>query len=148
MSLVPMNEDQQDNNSLDTNPLSLWDPFMNFHFPLPSPISSLFPEFNFGSSLNTRLDWRETPRSHVWKIVLPGFTNEDVLVELQEERMLQVSVESGNFMSRFKIPDDGNLQELKANMINGVLVVTVPKLQQCSGSAGRNIRVVEIEGSD
>jgi HSP20 family protein len=51
-------------------------------------------------------------------------------------------------MSRFKIPDDGNLQELKANMINGVLVVTVPKVEQSSGSAGRNIRVVEIEGSE
>jgi HSP20 family protein len=149
MSIVPINEDQFNNNLYDTNPLSLWDPFMNFHFPIPSPISNFFPEFNFGSSLNTRLDWRETLRSHVWKIVLPGFTNEDVLVELQEERMLQVSVESGNFMSRFKIPDDGNLQELKANMINGVLVVTVPKVEQSSGSAGRrNIRIVEIEGSD
>jgi len=84
----------------------------------------------------------------VWKVVLPGYTNEDVLVELQDERMLQVSVESGNFMSRFKIPDDGNLQELKANMVNGVLVVTVPKIEQSSRSGGRNIRVVEIEGTD
>lgn len=81
--------------------------------------------------------------------MLPGFTDEDVLVELQDERMLQVSVESGNFMSRFKIPEDGNLHQLKANMIKGVLVVTVPKLEQSVGSGGsRNIRVVEIEGTD
>ncbi|KAF1898885.1 hypothetical protein Lal_00019006 [Lupinus albus] len=51
--------------------------------------------------------------------MLPGFTNEDVLVELQDEKVLQVSVESGNFMSRFKIPDDGNLELLKAIMHNG-----------------------------
>lgn len=82
----------------------------------------------------------------MWKVVLPGFNNEDVLVELQDDRMLQVSVESGNFMSRFKVPENANLQELKANMVNGVLVVTIPKFGQPSG--GRNIRVVEIEGTD
>lgn len=95
------------------------------------------------------MDWRETPRAHVWKVVLPGFTDEDVLVELQDERVLQVSVDSGNFVSRFKVPEDGNLQELKANMMpNGVLVITVPKFEQPSVGGGRNIRVVEIEGSD
>ncbi|XP_058735086.1 17.5 kDa class I heat shock protein-like [Vicia villosa] len=158
MSIVPINEGQgnasnsNSNSSLnlwDPNSMLQWDPFMDFHLPLSSPFSNFFPDFGFGSSVNTRLDWKETPRAHIWKIVLPGFTNEDVLVELQDERMLQVSVESGNFMSRFKIPDDGNLHQLKANMINGVLVVTVPKLEQSVGSgAGRNIRVVEIEGTD
>ncbi|MCI09148.1 18.5 kDa class I heat shock protein-like [Trifolium medium] len=55
---------------------------MNFHFALPSPISNFFAQFNFGSSLSTRLDRRETPISHVWKVVLLGFNNKDVLVEL------------------------------------------------------------------
>ncbi|TKY67399.1 17.5 kDa class I heat shock protein [Spatholobus suberectus] len=80
------------------------------------------------------------------KVVLPGFNNEDVLVELQDERVLQVSVESGNFVSRFKIPDSGNLEQLKANMHHGVLVVTVPKFHQ--SPADRNVRVVEIDGTD
>ena len=131
-------QDLWDPNALASH-LDLWDPF-------PPSISNFLSDFGFGSSLNTRLDWRETPRAHVWKVVLPGFNNEDVLVELQDERVLQVSVESGNFMSRFKVPDDGNLQELKANMHNGVLVVTVPRYEQSTG--GRNVRVVEIDGTD
>ncbi|XP_004507148.1 18.1 kDa class I heat shock protein-like [Cicer arietinum] len=156
MSIVPINAVQNRNNrnrsnsSWDPNSLSLWDPFIDFHFPLLSPIPNFFPQFASGSSssLNTRLDWRHTPTAHVWRIVLPGFANEDVFVELQDERMLQVSVESGDFMTRFKIPHDGNLQHLKADIVNGVLVVTVPKVQQISASSGRNIRVVEIEGTD
>ncbi|KAJ1421986.1 HSP20-like chaperone [Sesbania bispinosa] len=154
MSIVPINQGQGNGSNSswdlwDSNALPLWDPFMDFHFPLPPSISNFFSDFGgfgFGSSVNTRLDWRETPRAHVWKVVLPGFTDEDVLVELQDERVLQVSVESGNFMSRFKIPEDGNLEQLKANMHNGVLIVTVPKFEQPSG--GRNIRVIEIDGTD
>ncbi|RDX75121.1 18.5 kDa class I heat shock protein, partial [Mucuna pruriens] len=130
----------------DPNSLALWDPFVDFS--LPPPISNFFPGLGmgFGSSVNTRVDWRETPRAHVWKVVLPGFSNEDVLVELKDERVLQVSVESGNFMSRFKIPDNGNLEQLKANMRHGVLLITVPKYHQ--PSANRNVRVVEIASTD
>lgn len=158
MSIVPINEDQGGNGSnfssdsrdLDALALSLdlWDPFSDF--PLPPSISSFFPDmgFGFGSSVNTRVDWRETPRAHVWKVVLPGFNNEDVLVELQDERVLQVSVESGNFMSRFKIPEDGNLELLKATMNHGVLLVTVPKYEQQQPNRGRNVRVIEIDGTD
>ncbi|KAI9079369.1 hypothetical protein K1719_038668 [Acacia pycnantha] len=127
-----------------------WDPMdrllSDMPFPFPSAISSVMRDFDlgFGSSLNSRLDWRENSRGHVWEVVLPRFTDEDVLVELQDDRMLQVSLESGNFMSRFKIPEDADLQNLKASMNHGVLVVTVPKSQP----APSNVRVVEIEGSD
>ncbi|MED6217272.1 hypothetical protein PIB30_016085 [Stylosanthes scabra] len=148
MSIVPFKHDGDGEgpspNWIMTDPflpshMDLWDPF---HF---SPISNMLSGFGLGSSVNTRLDWRENSKAHVWKVVLPGFSDEDVLVELQDERVLQVSVESGNFMSRFKVPDDGNLEQLKANMHNGVLVITVPKYQQ---QQSNNIRVVEIEGSD
>lgn len=145
MSIVPMNQDEGNAFNL----LAQWDPFLDF--PLPPSISNFFPGFGFGSgsSVNTRVDWRETPRAHVWEVALPGFTNEDVLVELQDERVLQVGVESGNFTTRFKIPDNANLEQLKANMRHGVLVVTVPKVNQpLPPPPSRNIRVVEIDGTD
>ncbi|KAI4347850.1 hypothetical protein L6164_008627 [Bauhinia variegata] len=131
-----------DFNPSSSSALSLW---RDFDFPFPSAISSFFPDLGFGSSLNTRLDWSETPRAHVWKVVLPGFGNEDVLVELQDERVLQVSVESGNFMTRFKIPENGKLEQLKATMNHGLLTIVVPKEE---ASVNDNIRVVEIEGSE
>ncbi|XP_057751031.1 18.2 kDa class I heat shock protein-like [Arachis stenosperma] len=145
MSIVPMKQDGEgegSNSLVDAflgSRMELWDPF---HF-MPAPFSNMLSGLGLGSSVNTRLDWRENSKAHVWKVVLPGFTDEDVLVELQDERVLQVSVESGKFMSRFKVPDDANLEQLKAKMHNGVLLITVPKYQQAS-----NIRVVEIEGSD
>lgn len=142
MSIVPLNHG--DGNG--SNFWDVWDPFVDF--PLAPSISNFFP--GLGSSMKTRVDWKETPRAHVWHVVLPGFSNEDVLVELQDERVLQVSVESGNFMTRFKIPDNGNLEQLKANMHHGILVVTVPKFHQLPepDNNNRNVRVVEIDATD
>ncbi|XP_050290180.1 17.5 kDa class I heat shock protein-like [Quercus robur] len=154
MSIVPVSDQERSvsnsNNSTQdlwdplASDLSNWDPFSDFRF--PSPLHSLSTFFSphyspFGASVNTRLDWRETPRAHVLKLSVP---NEDVLVELQDDRVLQVSVESGNFMSRFKIPDNGFIEQLKASMHNGVLTVIVPKVE--ASTSRPNIRVIDISG--
>lgn len=154
MSIVPINDGGGSDSSWSRD---LWDPmdrvFSDFPFPFPfsSSISNFMPDLGlglgFGSRVNTHLDWRETSRAHVWKIALPGFVDEDVLVQLEDDRMLQVSLESGNFMTRFKIPDNADLQNLKATMNYGVLVVTAPKYNN-NESGNRNFRVIEIEGSD
>jgi HSP20 family protein len=151
MSIVPYNERER----RVSNPASsrgLWDVFQSFgenhlwdpfsDIPFPSTLSTLFPRSPFGTSVNTRLDWRETPRAYVLKASLPGFMDEDVLVELQDDRVLQVSVESGKFVSRFKVPDDARLEQLKASMHNGVLTVTIPKAE----ASTPNVRTVEISG--
>ncbi|XP_054822062.1 17.5 kDa class I heat shock protein-like [Prosopis cineraria] len=139
MSLVPINSNSSS---------SLWDPMDRLLSDMPFPFSWAVSghdfDLGFGWRVNSRLDWRESSGGHVLEVVLPRFADEDVLVELQDDRMLQVSLESGNFMSRFKIPEDADLQQLKASMNHGVLRVTVPKLQ----SARPNVRVLEIEGGD
>ncbi|XP_059429684.1 18.2 kDa class I heat shock protein-like [Corylus avellana] len=150
MSIVPNNERERSV----SNPSSrdLWDVFRSFRenhlqdpfsdLPFASTLSTLFPHSPFGSSVNTRLDWRETPRAHVLKASLPGFVDEDVLVELQDDRVLQVSVESSKFVSRFKVPDDAMLDQLKASMHNGVLTVTIPKAE----ASRPTVRTIEISG--
>ncbi|KAF3443524.1 hypothetical protein FNV43_RR05066 [Rhamnella rubrinervis] len=144
MSIVPIHHNDNGRQVSVFNPFSdLWDPFLDFPFP-DFPFSRIFPEFNWGTSVNSRLDWRETPTAHVLKAALPGFGNEDVLVELQDERVLQISTDSGNFMSRFKLPDNAMIEQLKASMNNGVLTVTVPKEE----SSRPSVRVVEISGDD
>lgn len=146
MSIVPINNNDNNGrrgiNLFDPFSLDLWDPFSDFPFPLS--FSRILPEFNFGTSVNSRVDWKESPTAHILKAVLPGFGNEDVLVELQDERVLQISTDSGNFLSRFKLPDNANIQELKASMSNGVLTVTVPK----EDARRHSLRVVEISGDD
>ncbi|KAF6161036.1 hypothetical protein GIB67_007677 [Kingdonia uniflora] len=94
---------------------------------------------------NTRIDWCETPEAHVFKADLPGINKEEVKVEVEEGKVLQISGErsrdkeekndkwhrversSGKFLRRFRLPENAKVDQVKAAMENGVLTVTVPK---------------------
>ncbi|XP_024383634.1 17.4 kDa class I heat shock protein [Physcomitrium patens] len=97
---------------------------------------------------NTRIDWRETPEAHIFKADLPGLKKEEVKVRVVEGRTLEISGErkkeevqkgdtwhrveraQGSFMRRFRLPEGTNTDEVKAQVQDGVLTVTVPKLQE------------------
>ena len=99
------------------------------------------------SFANTRIDWKETPEAHVFKADLPGVKKEEVKVEVEEGRVLQIRGDrrvekeekndkwhrversSGKFMRRFRLPENVKVNEVKAAMENGVLTVTVPKAE-------------------
>ncbi|KDP46950.1 hypothetical protein JCGZ_07967 [Jatropha curcas] len=148
MSIVPVS-DQRGTIANRTSPdfwdlegfSPLLDPFQNF--PFPSLLSAHFP--SVFSSLETQVDWRETPRAHVFRGVFGGSNNEDVLVYIDDNNILQISTESGKFMSKFKLPDNAQRDKVSASMVNGVLIVTVPKE---GGDRISNVRAIEISGSD
>ncbi|KAJ6386198.1 hypothetical protein OIU77_029214 [Salix suchowensis] len=112
----------------------IWDPLKDF--PLTSS-NSLIP--------STRIDWKETPEAHVFKADLPGLKKEEVRVEIEDDRVLQISGErsvekeekndtwhhversGGRFLRRFRLPANAKMDQVKASMENGVLTVTVPK---------------------
>ncbi|KAJ7950230.1 17class I heat shock protein [Quillaja saponaria] len=97
---------------------------------------------------NARVDWKETPEAHVFKADLPGLKKEEVKVEVEEGRVLQISGERsiekedkndkwhrvergrGKFLRRFWLPENTKIDEVKASMENGVLTVTVPKVPE------------------
>ena len=93
-------------------------------------------------SFGTQLNWRETPRAHVFKAYLPGVTRDEVIVFIDDDRMLQISTENGNFMSRFKLPDNARTDQIQGFMENGMLLVTIGKEAQAPQRP--NVRVVEI----
>ncbi|KAJ0013448.1 hypothetical protein Pint_20864 [Pistacia integerrima] len=64
-------------------------------FPFPSSISSLssqLPQETL-ACVNTRVDWKETPKAHEFKADHLGLKKEEVKVEIEDDRVLQISGE-------------------------------------------------------
>ncbi|XP_024973738.1 17.3 kDa class I heat shock protein-like isoform X2 [Cynara cardunculus var. scolymus] len=137
MSIIPSLFNGRRSNVFDPFSLDIWDPFRDFPNPSSSDVSSAF--------VNTRVDWKETHEAHVFKADLPGIKKEEVKVEVEDGRVLQISGErnvekedkndrwhrversSGKFTRRFRLPENAKMDEVKAAMENGVLTITVPK---------------------
>ncbi|CAI9091611.1 OLC1v1026683C1 [Oldenlandia corymbosa var. corymbosa] len=101
------------------------------------------PEF-----VRVEVDWKESPEACVLMADLPGLKKEEVKVEVKEGRVLKISGErireaeeendkyhlsersKGKFQRKFRLPEDANMDAIKASMENGVLTVTVPKREQ------------------
>ncbi len=135
MSIVPVNAGPDTWEWDPISDLHLWNPF--FDFP--------FPSFIRRASRETQLSWRDTPTAHVLRAYLPGCSIDDVLVFVDDDGMLQITTQNGNFMTRFKLPDDATADQMQGFMENGLLLVTIPKQSaQGQGHPPRNVRVVEI----
>ncbi|CAL5213334.1 unnamed protein product [Lathyrus oleraceus] len=143
MSLIPSFFGNRRSNVYDPFSLDVWDPLKDFPFP-SSALSASIPREN-SAFVSTRVDWKETPEAHVFKADLPGLKKEEVKVEVEDDRVLQISGErsvekedkndewhrversSGKFLRRFRLPENAKMDKVKASMENGVLTVTVPK---------------------
>jgi HSP20 family protein len=155
MSLVS----RRSSNVFDPFSLDLWDPFDMFRSIVPSAASSGGSET--AAFANARVDWKETPEAHVFKADLPGVKKEEVKVEVEDGNVLVISgkrscreeehkndkwhrVErsSGQFMRRFRLPENAKVDEVKAGLENGVLTVTVPKTEVRKPE----VKAIEISG--
>ncbi|KAL5983460.1 hypothetical protein ACLOJK_017546 [Asimina triloba] len=158
MSLIPSFFGGRRSNVFDPFSLNVWDPFFNTTSLFPSASSDFARDTSRFAS--TQIDWKETPEAHVFKADLPGLNKEEVKVEVEEGRVLQISGErsrekeeksdkwhrversSGKFQRRFRLPENAKVEGVKAAMENGVLTVTVPKEE----AKKPDVRAVEISG--
>ncbi|MBA0674559.1 hypothetical protein Goari_016148, partial [Gossypium aridum] len=97
--------------------------------------------------VNTQIDWKEILEAHVFKADLPGLKKEEVKVEIEDDRVIQISGQrnvekedknhnwhwversSSQFMMRFRLPENVKIDQVKASMENGVLTDIVPKVE-------------------
>ncbi|XP_040992165.1 18.1 kDa class I heat shock protein-like [Juglans microcarpa x Juglans regia] len=133
-------------NIFDPFTLKFWDSYGDFS--LRSSLTSVrFPACCSETSAfaNVRIDWKETPEAHLLKADLPGLKKEEVKVEVEDGRVLQISGErnsenedkndawhrlersSGKFLRSLRMPKNAKMNQIKAAMENGVLTVTIPK---------------------
>ncbi|KAK1426815.1 hypothetical protein QVD17_15495 [Tagetes erecta] len=141
MSIIPSFFGGRRSNNFDPFSLDVWDPFKDFQ--VPSDLVSK----ETSALVNTRVDWKETPEAHVFKADLPGINKEEVKVEVEDGNVLQIRGErnvekedknekwhrversSGSFTRRFRLPENAKMDQVKAAMENGVLTITVPKVE-------------------
>ena len=147
MSLIPSIFGGRRSNVFDPLSLEIWEPFDGF---FNSALTAVPPPSarETAAFANTRIDWKETPEAHIFKADLPGLKKEEVKVEVEEGRVLQISGErskeqeekndkwhrversSGKFLRRFRLPENAKMDQLKASLENGVLTITIPKEEE------------------
>jgi HSP20 family protein len=127
--------------------VDLFDPFDSmFRSIVPSSPSSAAAS-ETAAFASARIDWKETPEAHVFKADLPGVKKEEVKVEVEDGNVLLISGQrsrekedkgdkwhrversSGQFVRRFRLPENAKTEEVRAALENGVLTVTVPKAE-------------------
>ncbi|XP_042477402.1 18.2 kDa class I heat shock protein-like [Macadamia integrifolia] len=146
MSMIPNIFGGRRSNIFDPFSQELWDPFEGFPFNNNNSLTSIPNSARETSAVaSARIDWKETPQAHVFQADLPGLKKEEVKVEVEEGKVLQISGErsreqeektdkwhrversSGKFVRRFRLPENTKMDQVNASMENGVLTVTVPK---------------------
>ncbi|XP_073284717.1 18.1 kDa class I heat shock protein-like [Primulina huaijiensis] len=165
MALIPRFFRRRSIDAFDPFSLDIWDPFEVFPFSshsrqLSDNLRSNFPSESSSFS-GAMIDWKETPTAHVFKADVPGLRKEEVKVELEDDRLLHIRGErkremeekgdtwhrversSGTFMRRFRLPENAKVDEMKASMADGVLTVTVPKVDDAKKA---DVKSIEISG--
>ncbi|KAF3953244.1 hypothetical protein CMV_021294 [Castanea mollissima] len=121
------------------------------------------PIFREWSGSTALMDWLESPNAHVFKINVPGYSKDNIKVQVEDGNVLHIKGEGGKeeqlnakdtvwhvaergtgkgeFSREIELPENVKVDQIKAQVENGVLTVTVPKDTTQKSSKVRNINV-------
>lgn len=111
-----------------------WDPFREASWPMTEGMATFSPNFEI----------KETPAAYVFKADLPGIKEEDLDIQLLNNRITlsgkretehKEDNESyhlfersfGTFSRTFSLPEEVSIDKVDAHLVNGVLTLTVMK---------------------
>jgi HSP20 family protein len=139
-------------------------PLLADHFPDRFCVTEQIP---FGdeedqSAMTAKVDWKETSDEHVITMDVPGLRKDEIKIEVAENSVLSVIGERkkedekkgdrwhrvermyGKFGRQLRLPENVDLDSIKAKMENGVLTLTFNK----SHGKIKFYRVVSIDEED
>ena len=110
-----------------------------------------------GSVLKPRLDLGATEKEYTVSVEIPGGSEKDVTLELvhdtlivrgekkqeKEEKMknfYRLERSYGSFQRTLSLPEDANRDSIKANFKNGVLNITIPRME-LPGTRAKQIEI-------
>jgi HSP20 family protein len=111
-------------------------------------------EFDFVPAVNTR----ETENAYHLEVDLPGVKKEDIKVDIEEDKLVisgekklknelkednYYKVESyyGTFKRSFAIPKEADVENIHAELKDGVLEVVIPKMEQAKLEKTKRVEV-------
>ncbi|CAA7055699.1 unnamed protein product [Microthlaspi erraticum] len=124
-----------------------------------------FRRFHEWSGSTALIDWMESPNAHIFKINVPGYSKEDIKVQIEEGNVLSIRGErlkeekegkenlvwhvaereafsgTGEFLRRIELPENVKVDQVKAHVENGLLTVVVPKDTSPKSSKTRTINI-------
>jgi HSP20 family protein len=119
---------------------------------------NFLPVFTKSSGSMPALNIREDEKSYILDLAVPGIDKKDLQIDMNED-VLTISHEFKNesgeekdgykrkefsytaFSRSFYVPEDANREKIEANYKDGILTVTLPKLEEEKNKITRKIEI-------
>lgn len=128
-------------------------------FYMPSFFDDDFlPVFNSSTSSMPAVNIREDDKQYLLDLAVPGMEKKDLKIDIEED-VLTVSSETKNetekdsdgykrkefsysaFCRSFQIPENVNIDKIEANYKDGVLSVSLPKMEEEKNKVSKQVKI-------